>query len=102
MDNLKLDGTASTWSLNNFAVAVAAHRPALSWAAVAERLDCPGFGISSEAAFTRLVSCASISPNAILDDFAACRQYSVQMFVMVIKSSADTHLAADVSLACYR
>ena len=61
MDNLKLDGAASTWSLDNFAVAIAAHRPALSWAAVAERLDCPGFGISSEVAFTRLVIGAASS-----------------------------------------
>ena len=56
MENLKLDGNASTWSLENFASAVAAHRPALSWAAVAERLDCPGFAVQSEAAFQRLVS----------------------------------------------
>ncbi len=56
MENLKLDGNASTWSLENFASAVAAHRPALSWAVVAERLDCPGFAVQSEAAFQRLVS----------------------------------------------
>ena len=56
LSNLSLDSSASTWSLENFAVAVATHRPALSWAAVAERLDCPGFSISSETAFRRLVS----------------------------------------------
>ena len=56
LDNLKLDDSASGWSLDNFAAAVAAHRPSLSWAVVAERLDCPGFAVSSEAAFRRLVS----------------------------------------------
>ena len=65
MENLKLDGSASTWSLENFASAVAAHRPALSWAVVAERLDCPGFAVQSEAAFQRLVS-SSVSHRPTL------------------------------------
>lgn len=56
LGNLKLgDSKVLAWNFENFVDGVKAHRGDLSWRAVAERLDVPGFSVADAHAFSQLV-----------------------------------------------
>ena len=61
LGNLKLgDSKAHAWSFDNFIDGVNSHRKDLSWRAIAERLDVPGFFVMDAEAFSLLVRPTSL------------------------------------------
>lgn len=62
LGNLKVgDSKALAWNFESFVDGVKAHRGDLSWRAVGERLDVPGFSVADAHAFSQLVSAAAVS-----------------------------------------
>lgn len=62
LGNLKLgDSKALAWNFENFVDGIKAHRGDLSWRAVVERLDVPGFSVADAHAFAQLVRPAASS-----------------------------------------
>ena len=96
LGNLKLgDSKAHAWSFDNFIDGVNSHRKDLSWRAVAECLDIPGFFVSDGAAFLLLVR-----PTSLSSFLRGSGPYRSSVMVEALKKDVPHVLIGPIKCVC--